>query len=195
MLGAQDRRRARKTKLLMDKINKNKISLLHISIDDSISITSIKKLVWEYFEWGNVCLQENYGYQLDINEMMKTFISELPMYCLPETRLYVVNYENDIIGLGGYKKKDETEVELKRVYLQTEYRGNGFGRLIVSKLIEDAKNYGFEKMILESADFMQEAFNLYKSLGFVKIPNYQGIETPNAFASNIYCMELKLQKN
>jgi len=38
-------------------------------------------------------------------------------------------------------------------------------------------------MFLESAGFMEEAYNLYKSFGFVKIPNYQGIETPGEFAS------------
>jgi GNAT superfamily N-acetyltransferase len=125
--------------------------------------------------------------------MLKKFISELPMYCLNETRLYVVSYKNDIIGLGGYKKKDDTVVELKRVYLQKQFRGKGFGRKLVSQLINDAKRFGFTKMFLESADFMEEAYNLYKSFGFVKIPNYQGIETPSEFASNIYCMELELQ--
>jgi len=173
--------------------NQNGFSLQRYFPGDDTTIKSIKKLVWEYFEWGNVCLQKNYGYQLDIKEMMGTFISELPMYCLPKTRLYVVNYENDIIGLGGYKKKDETVVELKRVYLQKQYRGKGFGRKLVSRLIDDAKRFSFNKMFLESAGFMEEAYSLYKSLGFVKITNYQGIETPVEFASNIYCMELELK--
>lgn len=169
------------------------IKLDRIFLDDNERIKCIKNLVREYFEWGNTCLKENYGYQLDIHEMLNTFISELPMYCLSQTRLYTINHGNSIIGMGGYKKKDETVVELKRVYLQKQYRGKGYGRMLVAQLIYDAKESGFTKMFLESAGFMEEAYFLYRSFGFVKIPNYKGIETPNEFSSNIYCMELDLK--
>jgi ribosomal protein S18 acetylase RimI-like enzyme len=163
-----------------------------LTLDDHTSIERIKELVWEYFEWGNIMLKKHYGYELNIKEMMDTFISELPFYCLIDTRLYLVFHNKTIIGLGGFKKKGSRDVELKRIYLQEEFRGNGIGKTLISNLISDARKLEYAKMYLESADFMQKAYSLYQLFGFNKIQNYEGIETPKDYAANIYCMELKL---
>lgn len=79
-------------------------------------------------------------------------------------------------------------VELKRVYVNKEYRGNGYSTYIVKKLIDRAKEKGCGTMILETGVKQLEALSLYKKLGFGIIENYGQYMGDN----NSICMSIKL---
>lgn len=82
-----------------------------------------------------------------------------------------------LIGIGGFKKIDEGVCELKRVFLHPDYHGHGLGKLLVSELMVQAKNYKNHKyhtMRLEvyNPPAQQPAINLYKKFGFYEIEKY-----------------------
>ena len=84
----------------------------------------------------------------------------------------VVYQDGKPIGGGAIRPYDETAIELKRVFVRPEGQGHGIGTELVSKLIEWAKELGYQKMILETGDLLAEAVHVYSKLGFRKIPNY-----------------------
>ena len=85
----------------------------------------------------------------------------------------IVVYEGDTpVGGGAIRKYSETDVELKRIFVQPEYQGQGVGRQLVSRLIDWAKELGYERMILETGELLKESCALYQKLGFEVIPNY-----------------------
>ena len=102
----------------------------------------------------------------------------------------VVYQDGKPIGGGAIRPYDETAIELKRVFVRPEGQGHGIGTELVSKLIERAKELGYEKMILETGDLLAESVHVYSKLGFRKIPNYGAYaDMPESL-----CMGLELRE-
>lgn len=108
---------------------------------------------------------------------------------LDEIKQAIVVYEDGkAIGGGAIRRYDEESVELKRVFIHTEYQGRGIGSKLVSLLIEWAMELGYKKMILETGELLVESCAVYKKLGFQVIPNYG----PYANMPESLCMAKKL---
>ena len=92
---------------------------------------------------------------------------------LDEINEAIIVYEgNRAIGGGGIRRYNEEIVELKRVFIYTEYQGQGIGTKLVSLLIEWAIELGYKRMILETGELLAESCAVYRKLGFQVIPNY-----------------------
>jgi ribosomal protein S18 acetylase RimI-like enzyme len=63
--------------------------------------------------------------------------------------------------------------EVKRLYVVPEARGCGIGRMLLSRIIDDAQEKGYERIRLDShRQSMTTAIAMYRSLGFFEIPPY-----------------------
>ncbi len=111
---------------------------------------------------------------------------------LDEIQQAIVVYENNkTVGGGAIRKYDDENIELKRVFVHTEYQGQGIGSQLVFLLIEWAKELGYKRMILETGTLLVESCAVYNKLGFKVIPNYG----PYANMPESLCMakELKVE--
>jgi len=75
-------------------------------------------------------------------------------------------------GCGAMKEYEEGIIEIKRMFVPSDKRGNGIAGKIVSELQVWAKELGYKKCILETGDKMIEAIGLYKKNKFQIISNY-----------------------
>ncbi len=91
---------------------------------------------------------------------------------LDEIKEAIVVYEGKKAIGGAIRRYDDENVELKRVFVHTEYQGRGIGSRLVSLLIEWAVELGYKRMILETGELLAESCAVYKKLGFKVIPNY-----------------------
>jgi len=62
--------------------------------------------------------------------------------------------------------------EIKRVYLVPSARGRGLSRLLMSTLVDLARELGYTWLQLETGDVQPEAIGLYESSGWTRVPNY-----------------------
>lgn len=92
---------------------------------------------------------------------------------LDEIQQAIVVYDGKkAVGGGAIRKYDDENVELKRVFVHTDYQGRGIGSRLVSLLIEWAAELGYQRMILETGELLAESCAVYRKLGFEVIPNY-----------------------
>lgn len=92
---------------------------------------------------------------------------------LDEIQHAIVVYENDtVVGGGAIRKYDDENIELKRVFVHSEYQGRGIGSRLVALLIEWAMELGYKRMVLETGELLAESCAVYNKLGFKIIPNY-----------------------
>ena len=83
-------------------------------------------------------------------------------------RFYVLEVENgSIIGAYGLYPMDEQTCELRKMYLDKAHRGKGLGKLLLEDALSKARQFGFERMVLETASVLKEAIALYRSYGFI----------------------------
>lgn len=128
-------------------------------------IETAKKLFLEYANWLNfdLCFQ---GFDKELDELPGK-------YAPPDGRLYLLHDESKIAGCIALRKLDESICEMKRLYIKPEFRGKGHSKLLVKKIIDDAKIIGYKKMRLDTiGDKMKEAISLYRSFGFYEIDAY-----------------------
>ena len=82
-------------------------------------------------------------------------------------------YDNDIpVGSASFKKYDDENAEVKRVFVKEEYRGQGISNELMKMLEQRAREKGFKYFILESGEPLVSAMALYRKIGYKVIPNY-----------------------
>ena len=76
------------------------------------------------------------------------------------------------VGCGSFKRYDEYTAEIKRVYVNDEYRRHGCAKLVMQELEHNAKEAGYLRLILETGGMLKPAMELYQNLGYEIIENY-----------------------
>lgn len=104
-------------------------------------------------------------------------------------RNVVVAYEEgQATGCGAFKRYDEQSAEIKRMFVDPDFRGRGIAGLILAELERWARELNFTRSILETGLRQTEAVKLYQKENYRVIPNYGqyiGVE-------NSVCMEKEL---
>ena len=98
-------------------------------------------------------------------------------YDYPAGRLYIALAEDETgqtaaAGCVGMKPFDEGRCELKRLYVRPEYRGMNLGEMLVSKILEDARDAGYKTILLDTLPFLEGAKHLYDRMGFEVCEKY-----------------------
>ncbi len=92
------------------------------------------------------------------------------------------------VGCGGIKLFGTEYGEIKRMYVDPEFRGQGFSRLMVDHLIGHGRAQGIDLVRLETGIHQKAAIALYESIGFRRIaPFGDYFEDPVSL-----CYELRL---
>ena len=124
-----------------------------------------KKLILEYVAWLRIDLSfQNFDAEM----------AALPeMYNEQNGGLFLAFKNDEAIGIAGLRRFSITESEVKRMFVKEDARGFGIGKLLLQKCIETARKAGYNKIKLDTADFMQTAIKLYIDNGFMEIPAYR----------------------
>ncbi len=93
-------------------------------------------------------------------------------YGAPFGRLYLAYCNGEPAGCIGLKKIDEKNCEMKRLYVRPQFRERKIGKLLVQKIIADAKEIGYSHMLLDTLPFLEKAIHLYQSFGFYETDCY-----------------------
>jgi GNAT superfamily N-acetyltransferase len=70
--------------------------------------------------------------------------------------------------------------EMKRLFVRRAYRGFGLGRLLVDQILLQAKQAGYDNMLLDTLRDMEAARALYQEVGFEEVAPYYHNPLPGA---------------
>ena len=87
-------------------------------------------------------------------------------YGPPKGRLYLARVDGKPAGCVALHPLEGDTCELKRLYVRPQYRGHKLGRLLVDKIIADARAEGYPCLLLDTLDFLTTAIALYREAGF-----------------------------
>ena len=146
-------------------------------------VDAARKLFREYSEW------------LQVDLCFQNFEKELAGlpgdYAPPTGRLWLAFHEEKLAGCIALRTLGDGISEMKRLYVRPDFRGQGLGRLLAERLIDEARSLGYTKMRLDTLPGrMDRAIAMYRGLGFQEIDRYYD----NPYETAMF-MELDLRKN
>jgi ribosomal protein S18 acetylase RimI-like enzyme len=154
--------------------------LVFVQAETPAQIAQTRELFLEY--------AQSLGFSLCFQNFDKE-LAELPGdYAPPGGRLLLAVYESQVAGCVALHKLEDSICEMKRLYLRAQFRGKGVGRILADRIIQEARNLGYQRMRLDTVEpVMKDAVAMYRRLGFHEIAPYRSNPIPGAMY-----MELQL---
>jgi putative acetyltransferase len=100
----------------------------------------------------------------------------------------VARAEQEAIGCGALRRLDHETGELKRMYVEPRWRGQGAAVRILDHLETAARDLGLARLVLETGVHQVEAIALYRRAGFSEVAcwgEYASSPTSVCFEKNI----------
>jgi putative acetyltransferase len=94
-------------------------------------------------------------------------------YAPPRGGIWLAIANGDAVGCVALRPLTSRAAEVKRMFVDAEWRGVGVGRALLSTLIDGARVRGYETLRLGTLADMNAAQALYRSLGFTPIERYR----------------------
>lgn len=92
------------------------------------------------------------------------------------------------VGCAGLKKYNDSDVEIKRVWVEPDYRGRHIATELMYRIEDKAREMGFKRAVLQTRPIMEDAVGLYEKRGYELIGNYP----PYDKLEGAICMALNL---
>ena len=134
-------------------------------VDGAFYIEGVKELIREYTEW--------FGRDLSFQSLDDELSHVEDKYLPPEGRLVVaIGDDESVCGCVAYHRIDENTAEMKRLYVRPAGRGHHLGERLAVRIMELAREDGYERMVLDTVAPLEAAVALYRKLGFKEIEPY-----------------------
>ena len=138
-----------------------------VQAESSEQVAEARELFLEYAGW--------LGFSLCFQNFDKE-LAELPgAYAPPKGRLLLALQHGETAGCVALRPILDGACEMHRLSVRPAFRGLGLGRALAVKIVEEAREIGYERMLLDTIPAqMGSAIKVYRSLGFNEIgPYYQ----------------------
>ena len=121
-------------------------------------------------------LFEEYGRSLGIDLSFQGFDEELASlpgkYAPPHGSVIIAKVDGVPCGCIALRRIDELTCEMKRLYVRPGNRGLRIGAELVTRIMQAARDRGYDAMRLDTLPIMARAVSLYRSFGFQEIEPY-----------------------
>jgi putative acetyltransferase len=126
------------------------------------------------------------AYLTELNEDLcfQSFDSEIdnPLYkySAPTGALFIAYYNAIPVGCIALQPLQEPQTcEMKRLYVDPEYRNLKIGNALVKALLQEAQSLGYTTMKLDTLERLQAAIQLYLKFGFETVTAYYDNPLPS----------------
>lgn len=118
-----------------------------------------------------------YSKSLDIDLSFQNFAQELDaleiQYNKPSGALLLCYDEGTAIACVACRLLESEIAELKRMYVNPNYRGRRIGEELLTRILDIARDLGYKKVRLDTLPTMHAAIKLYRAFHFYDIDPYR----------------------
>jgi DNA-binding MarR family transcriptional regulator/GNAT superfamily N-acetyltransferase len=104
----------------------------------------------------------------------------------PTGTFLVADADGAVVGCGGVQRHDDATGEIKRMWIDREWRGVGLGRRLLAELEHAARALGYGHVVLDTNGTLAEAIAMYGSAGYRPIERYND----NPYAEHWFAKDL-----
>ena len=110
-----------------------------------------------------------YVKSLGVSASLKEFHGLEDKYKGEGEALYIAFINNQPAGCVALRRVDKNTAAMKRLYVRSAFRHSSLGTNMAKMIVEDAREFGYKTLLLDSLPSMENAKELYTTLGFKKI--------------------------
>ncbi|MEY3866698.1 MAG: hypothetical protein RLZZ338_589 [Cyanobacteriota bacterium] len=132
--------------------------------DRALASNVISKVLGEYgLKW------EPEGADIDVIDIENYYLKR-------GGEFWVIEKQDNIVGTAAYYpiERGENSVEIRKMYLLPEVRGQGLGKFLLTELEKTILSHGYQEIWIETASVLKEAVILYEKYGYQRTT---GVET------------------
>lgn len=93
-------------------------------------------------------------------------------FVAPDGLFLVCLVDGAMGAMGGWRRHDESSVEIKRMYVPEQLRRRGLARAILAELELRAAAAGYRRVVLNTGLEQPEAVAMYAAAGYTPIPGF-----------------------
>lgn len=150
---------------------------------------AVKGLVLEFVAWA--CTLDPDSKSAPTFRDLEAELDGLPGIYGPPTGSFLLATDGDRgVGCVAFREVDAETVELKRMYVRPDQRGNGVGFRLVQDLIAVARAQGRKRIVLDSYHTMTGAHKIYRAQGFRDVAAPEGF--PAHLVERVVFMDMTL---
>jgi len=133
---------------------------------------------WQWFEdllrtYANTDLDEP-----KLSTIWKDLENLQARYAPPVGASVLLRFQDDhadqVVGCGAITNTDvKNTCEIKRLYIQPNFRGRGGSKVLIQALLQKAQQDGYDQAVLSTWQSNHTGLALYKSMGFVTVPSFK----------------------
>ncbi len=137
-------------------------------VESDAGLEAVRALFVEY--------QQSLGVDLCFQNFEQE-LQELPgEYAAPMGALLLASVDGEAAGCCALRPLVNTDhvnaCEMKRLFVRRAFRGLGLGRQLAERIMDLARQAGYDCVLLDTLDDMESARALYEDLGFVEVAPY-----------------------
>jgi putative acetyltransferase len=95
---------------------------------------------------------------------------------VPRAAFVVARLDGQPVGCGAIRPFGDGPApiiaEIKRMFVRADVRGRGVAQAVLERLEQEARGFGYTRLVLETGDKQLAAIRLYERAGYARIPCY-----------------------
>lgn len=111
---------------------------------------------------------KEFGYEYDKNLDLDLEDIEKHYSIADKSVFLVYLHDGDVIGTIALKKINKTTCEIRRIYVNKDFRKKGVGKMLFNEFTKYAQKFNYKKIILDTTEIMTAAIKFYEKYGFEK---------------------------
>ena len=156
-------------------------------------LKEIRAILTEFMTFiANELMKPPWKFNVDVDHEVDFTMNNLDKFDKPDGRLLLVKVDGQIAGTISLRKIRDDSGEIKRMFVRPKFRGKKLGNLMIEEVIEVAKENGYSKLYLDTAQYMSSAVTLYKKFGFEEIEPYPECIVPKELWEKLIFMKKEL---
>lgn len=81
-------------------------------------------------------------------------------------KIWIIKNNEEIIATIGYCERNSKIAEVKKLYINKEYRNHGLGKKLLDTAIEHIKEKEYESIYVGTNEYFKNAIKFYQKYGF-----------------------------
>jgi len=134
------------------------------NVNSGDDLLHVKELFIEYAKSLGVDLSFQ-GFEEELNSLPGK-------YAEPEGCIIIALVGETPAGCVALRKIDNRRCEMKRLYVRSGFQGMGIGKELAERIVNKAKELGYDYIRLDTLPTMKRAQKLYREMGFYEIEPY-----------------------